>query len=451
MGMNGRSIVLGGGLAGLSAGLGFARQGSMPEVYEADSELGGLSKTVWRGEYGFDLGGHRFHTRDAEVGELVRSLMGDELITVDRKSRIYMGGRFFDYPLKPLNSISGLGLPTVMRIIADYAIERVRGVFDPVPGDSLEDWVVRNFGRRMFEIYFKVYSEKVWGIPCTRISRSWVEQRIRGLSLATALKSAFFKYFGRDIPTLADEFLYPKLGIGRLSDRIGEEVAKAGSVYTSSPVETVQHDGWKIGSITAGGQVVKGERFVSSIPLNTFVGLMKPAPPERVREAASMLGFRDLVIVAIPIDRPVVTELSWVYIPEPSIPFGRIHEPKVWSPEMAPEGKTLLVAEFFCFRGDDVWNSSDGRLIEETVNGLEALGFIRPEEAMDGWVLRVPKAYPLFEVGYEKHCGLILQYLRGFGNLQIAGRSGSFSYQNMDHAIRSGLDAASRSLGGQSR
>ncbi len=445
------AVVLGGGLAGLSAAYAFASEGISPQVFEADDTVGGLSKTVVRGGYRFDLGGHRFHSRDKAIEKLVCDLMGDELHRVGRKSQIYMNGRFFDYPLKPLNSLSGLGLPTVARIVADYIVERVKGMFQPDPGDSLEDWVVRNFGRKMFDIYFKGYSEKVWGIPCDRISRSWVERRIEGLSLATAIKNAFSSAAGRDLPTLIDNFLYPALGIGRISDRFAEEINRTGHVNTSSPVRKVNHDGKRITSVQAGPEEDRREvsagHYVSSIPLTALARMMDPAPPEGVLAAASALGYRDLVIAAVAVDKPVVTDLSWVYVPDKDIAFGRIHEPKVWSPAMAPVDKTLLVLEYFCFRGDSLWNSTDQQIMEHSQAGLQKLGFVEPEEVSEGWVLRVPGAYPLFKIGYEEHTKVLMDYFSAFENLVIAGRSGKFAYLNMDHAIASGQEAAKIAVG----
>ncbi len=440
------AIVLGGGLTGLSAAHAFTSKGISAQVFEADDTVGGLSKTIIRDGYRFDIGGHLFHTSDSKVEALVRELMGEELLSVSRRSRIYMNGRFFDYPLKPLNSLSGLGPLTVLRVIADYAIEKARGLFKPDPGDSLEDWVVRNFGRKMFEIYFKIYSEKVWGIPCNRISRSWVERRIEGLSLATVIKNAFNKAVGRDVPSLINDFLYPRLGIGRISDRLAEEIGKIGCVHTSSPVKAIHHDGKSITSVVAGERVASADAYVSTIPLTAFVNMMDPAPPDDVIEAASGLGYRDLVIAAIAVDRPVVTNLSWIYVPGKDFPFGRIHEPKVWSSAMAPEGKSLLVVEYFCFQNEGVWNNTDEQLIETSVKGLERLGFLKPDEVSKGWVLRVPGAYPLFEIGYETRTKVVLDYLSGFDNLTVAGRAGRFAYLNMDHAIAAGLEAALESF-----
>jgi len=441
-------IVLGGGLTGLSAGYVLSRAGRRVEVFESDITVGGLSKTVVKDGFRFDLGGHRFFTKDEKVNRFVTGLMDGELISVQRSSKIYMRSKYFDYPLRPLNAMVGLGIPTTLRIIGDYGVERFRKLFRDAASVSLEDWVVGNFGRTMFDIYFREYSEKVWGIECSRISAEWVAQRIRGLSLAKAVKNAFFKFSGRDIPTLADRFVYPELGIGRISERLREEIDRDNRVFTGARVERIYHSNFRVESVGVCGdgysRSVRGQEFISSLPLTKLIGMLEPAPPGEVLEAASGLMFRDLVVVAVMVNRKRVTDQTWIYIPEKKIPFGRIHEPTNWSHKMAPEGKTLVVMEFFSFKGDRIWNESDERLTAITVENLEKLGFIRKEEVIDSAVVRAPGAYPLFEVGYDRICDLLYDYLGKFENLHIAGRAGMFRYYNMDHAIESGINTAEK-------
>jgi len=439
-------LILGGGLTGLSAGKVLACGGHRVKVFESDSTVGGLSKTIEKDGFRFDLGGHRFFTRDEKVDNFVRSLMDGELLTVHRTSKIYMQNKFFDYPLRPLNAMLGLGIPTTVKIMADYGWEKVKRLLKETDTVSLEDWVVSNFGRTMFNIYFKGYSEKVWGIDCSRISAEWVAQRIKGLSLAKAVKNAFFKFTGKDIPTLADRFIYPELGIGRISERLKEEIERDNEVFTHTRVESINHFSGRLDSIVVKKQgltsIVHGEEFISSMPITQLLRMLNPPPPASVLEAAAKLKFRDLVVVALMIDRRRVTDQTWIYIPEQRIPFGRIHEPTNWSGKMAPEGKTIIVMEFFSFRGDQTWNSPDEMLTDITIDNLEALGFINRGEVIDSAVVRAPKAYPLFEVGYKGLCDEIYDYLGRFRNLHIAGRSGMFRYYNMDHAIESGIEAA---------
>ncbi|TAL24970.1 MAG: hypothetical protein EPN94_06275 [Nitrospirae bacterium] len=443
-------LILGGGLTGLSAGYVLTGSGFRVKVFERDDAVGGLSKTIIHNGFRFDLGGHRFFTKDNKVNDFVKSLMDEELIEVARKSKIYMRNRYFDYPLKPVNAIFGMGLPTTLKIISDYGLEKIKKLIKEPDNISLEDWVVGNFGRKMFDIYFKEYSEKVWGINCDRISSEWVEQRIRGLSLAKAVKNAFFKVNGKDVPTLADRFLYPQLGIGRISDRLREEIDRHNDVFTGTGVKCINHSDYRIEGIEVGNPlhsgVIHGREIISSIPMNKLVLMLNPSPPEDILDAALKLKFRDIVIVTVMIDRERVTDQTWIYVPEKKIPFGRIHEPTNWSRKMAPEGKTLIVTEFFSFKGDGIWNENDERLVAVTVENLEKLGFIKKHEVIDSAVVRVPGAYPLFEVGYKELCDKLYDYLSRFGNLHIAGRGGMFRYYNMDHAIESGIKAAEKIL-----
>jgi protoporphyrinogen oxidase len=441
-------LILGGGLTGLSAGHLLTKAGFKVQVFERDATVGGLSKTMVQDGFRFDLGGHRFFTKDKRIDDFVKTLMEGELVSISRKSKIYLRNRYFDYPLKPLNALFGFGLPTTMKILGDYGIEKVKGIMRKERCISLEDWVVQNFGRKMFDIYFKEYSEKVWGIKCSRISAEWVATRISGLSMAKAIKNALFSLNGNGLPTLADRFLYPQLGIGRISERLREEIEKNNNVYTGADVHHIHHSCFEVKSIEVKTNnhldLIQGEEFISSIPITNVVAMLRPSPPEDILKAASRLRFRDLVVVAIMIDRARVTDQTWIYIPEEKIPFGRIHEPTNWSEKMAPAGKTLLVTEFFSFAGDALWNESDERLAEVTVENLAHLGFIKKHEVIGSTVVRVPKAYPLFEVGYEELCDKLYGYLSKFKNLHIAGRSGMFRYYNMDHAIESGITTAGK-------
>ena len=444
-------VVLGGGVAGLSAGYVLSRAGSDVVLCERDATVGGLSRTIVHGDYRFDLGGHRFFTKNRKLENFLKELMGEEFVVTPRSSKIYLHGRYFDYPLKPVNALFGLGIGTTVRIILDYAYEKVKKLFRKREIVSLEDWVVSNFGRTMFNLYFKEYSEKVWGLECDRISEEWVAQRIKGLSLTVAVREALFKSRSRKVATLIERFLYPELGIGRISDRFREEIEKSSPVYLNCSAVQVNHDGRRITSVAVKDErserLLEGEEFVSSVPLTRLVAMLDPGPTPEVIRAARELRYRSTIIVAIMIDRDKATDLTWIYFPEQKIPFGRIHEPKNWSKKMAPPGKTAVVAEYFCFENDDTWKAGDSELAETTVETLVGLGFIKKEDVLDSAVLRIRKAYPLFEVGYRQNYGKIMEYLQKFENLQTIGRGGMFKYYNMDHAIETGIKAAENILG----
>lgn len=445
-GKNSEIVVLGAGLAGLAAGSVLSRAGARIKVIEGGPVVGGLARTMDHRGFKFDLGGHRFITKSDRIERFLLDLLGSDLLTVPRKSSIYMRGKYFDYPLKPANALFGLGVHTTLRILADYCSQRAKNAFRQPAIVSLEDWVVHSFGRRMFDLYFQEYSEKVWGIPCGNISMEWVAKRIEGLSLGKAIKNAFSKRSGRDIHTLADRFLYPPAGIGLISDRLKQEIERENTILTGTRVIRLRHEDFTVTSamVRSGDTLadIEGGDYVSSIPLTNFVKMLHPAPPDDVREAADRLRYRDLVVVTVMLDRERVTDLTWMYLPEKHIPFGRVHEPKNWSPFMAPEGKTHLVAEYFCFRGDEVWRSSDEGLAALTVKHLFNMGFIEEREVIDSCVIRVPNAYPILDVGYSEHHDRIMAYLKQFRNLRVVGRGGTFQYLNMDHAIASGIEAA---------
>jgi protoporphyrinogen oxidase len=291
----------------------------------------------------------------------------------------------------------------------------------------------------------------VWGIDCTHISADWVAQRIQGMSLGQALREALFRT-GRGARTLADRFLYPARGIGAIAEGLARKIEQGNRLLTGREVVQIRQRAGRIESIrarsSAGTELYRGQMFISSLPLPAFVTRLDPPPPARVRAAAAGLRYRDLVVVALLIDRERVTDQSWVYFPDPDIAIGRVHEPKNWSPRMAPAGATVLVAEHFCFREDALWRTTDSQLIDRTANELARLGLIKRSEVYDGRVVRVPHAYPVFEVGYDERCRVIGDYCAGFRNLHLIGRTGAFRYYNMDRAIESGLDAAHGALAG---
>jgi protoporphyrinogen oxidase len=443
-------VILGAGLAGLSAGYELSHSGREITIIERDSSVGGLAKTITHNGFRFDLGGHRFITRDEEVKSLIKEILKDEFLIVHRKSQIFMLDKYFDYPLKPSNAVFGIGLFTTLKIISDYCKERMADTFSSKEVVSLKDWVVRKFGRKMFNLYFKQYSEKVWGMDCSCISKEWVALRIEGLSLWKAIKNAFFKFSGKDIDTLTDSFIYPLLGIGQISEGLKGRITQENHIFTNSKVIKLEHEDFYIKNVIVEDEndiyEIEGSEFVSSIPLTNLLQMFYPQPPVDILEAVSKLHYRDLVIVSLLLDRERVTDLTWLYIPEKRIPIGRIHEPKNWSPFMAPQGKTHIVAEYFCFKGDRIWSSTDERLTSVTVEHLSNLSFFCRSELIDSCVVRVPKAYPLLDVEYRRHYLKILGYLKQFKNLHIGGRGGMFRYLNMDHAIASGIEVAKKIL-----
>lgn len=440
-------VILGGGLGGLSAAYTLSKVGRNVVIFERDAKIGGLAKTIIHRGFRFDLGGHRLIISSEKIERFVKEIPKCHFLVVPRNSKIYIFNKYFDYPLRAVPALFGLGLPTTLRIILDYFKERIKNTLNPPEIISLEDWVVNRFGRKMFDLYFKMYSEKVWGIDSKRISKDWLSQRIKGLSLWTAAENAFFRFTGKKINTLADKFIYPVEGIGQLSEQLGKKIEdQQSAVVTDTRVMLINCENFCVKSVSVkNGEHyydVHGNEFISSIPLTSLIKMLRPTAPQDILEAVAQLKYRDLVVVTVMLNCEKVTDLTWMYLPEKNIPFGRVHEPKNWSPKMAPEGKTHIVAEYWSFKGDNIWKARDEELISLTVEHLKKLGVVRKNEVIDSYVVRVPEAYPLFEVGYERPYGKILNYLKNYDNLHLCGRGGLFRYYNMDHAIESGIDIA---------
>lgn len=445
--------VIGAGPAGLSTAYILSDNEIDTLVLEMSGKIGGISQTIEHDGFRFDLGGHRFFTKDEEIEDFFREVLGDEIIWVDRSSKIYYLEKYFDYPLTPTNALLGMGVGTTAKCLADYGAVKVRNIFRKPEIVSLEDWVSNEFGRQLFKLFFKNYTEKVWGIDCNQICAEWAAQRIKGLSLRVAIKDAIMPSKNGKVATLIDKFMYPRLGIGRLSERMAEKVEEQGKeVRMHTRVTAVNHEGGVIESVDVegdgGSYTIEVEQLCSSMPLTELVVAMRPRAPEDVIEAAKSLRYRDLVTVNVMVDKPQVTDQTWIYIHDPSIKLGRIHEPKNWSPAMAPPDKSSIVAEFFCFRDGDIWNMDDKDLIDLTVRELdERLGFIKIDEVIDAFVVRIPKAYPMYELGYEEPLDAIKSYIDSFTNLQIIGRYGTYKYNNMDHSMKTGILAARNILG----
>ena len=436
-----RVVVIGAGPAGLTAARELARRGLEPVVLEQSSSVGGLSRTESYKGYHFDMGGHRFFTKVDEVKKIWQDVLGGELLRRPRLSRIYYDGRFFNYPLKPLNALAGLGLWRALMVVLSYLRWQV---FPYRQEDTFEQWVTNRFGRRLFRTFFQTYTEKVWGIPCSELRAEWAAQRIKDLSLRSAIVSMFVDT-GTSIKTLIEEFDYPRLGPGMMWRAVAEEVRQgAGSVRLDSEVTALRRTGNRIESVVvneAGHEViVPGHHFVSSMPVTDLVRRLEPPAPPRVVEAARRLTYRDFLIVCLIVDRSDPFPDNWIYIHSPEVQVGRIQNFRSWSADMVPEtGKASLGLEYFCNEHDALWVLPDAELIALGKRELEQIGLARASEISDGCVFRVPKAYPVYDAGYRDALDLVREFVDGLENLQTIGRNGLHRYNNQDHAMLTGL------------
>ncbi|MGI8935401.1 MAG: NAD(P)/FAD-dependent oxidoreductase [Phormidesmis sp.] len=447
------TVVIGAGPAGLTAAYELAKHGEKSVVLEQADKVGGISRTeVYKG-YRFDIGGHRFFTKVGEVQQIWKEILGDEFIQVPRLSRIYYQGKFFDYPLSIVSTLSNLGITDSSMIILSYLKSKLKGKLQPGPeAENLEDWVIERFGGRLYRTFFKSYTEKVWGIPCDKIQAEWAAQRIKGLSLKKAVINAMFG--SNNTKTLIKEFDYPIYGPGMMWERCQKILEEKGSpVYMETRVTRVEHDGKRVQRVIAqkGEEMLElsGTDFVSSIPITALARCLDPAPPEPVLNAARGLKYRDFLIVPLVIDLKDIFPDNWIYIHSPEFKVGRIQNFKNWSAAMVPDAsKTCVGMEYFCSEGDNLWEMSDEELIQlasQEIVGLKLVPDIK--YVKDGTVIRQKKAYPVYDGEYRQHLQVIQDYLQQFENLQTVGRNGMHRYNNQDHSMLTGLLAAKNILG----
>ena len=431
-------VVIGAGPAGLTAGYLLAGLGRPVLVLEADEQVGGLAKTVVRDGYRFDLGGHRFFTKSAEVDALWHEMLGEELLLRPRLSRIYWNERFLDYPLSPRDVVRKLGPLELGRVLGSYlaALARRRG-----GEETLEQWVSNRFGRRLFELFFRTYTEKVWGVPASEIRAEWAAQRIKGLSLSTAVRDALFGNGG--VKSLIREFHYPRLGPGQMWEAMAARICElGGEVRTGIPVESIQLDGDRVVSISAAGEELDCEHVISSLPLRTLAAIARPGPTGPALAAAEALGYRDFLTVALVLRGADLFPDNWVYVHDPAVKVGRIQNFRSWSPWMVPDPeKTCIGLEYFCFEGDELWSSSDDRLVELAASELERLGLGSRHRLERGYVVRVPKAYPVYDGDYAGRLAAVRSWLDHIENLQQVGRNGLHRYNNSDHSMLTAIRA----------
>jgi protoporphyrinogen oxidase len=449
-----QTVIAGGGPAGLTAAWLLARRGVVPLVLERDAQVGGLARTVEYKGFRFDIGGHRFFTKVGTVQKLWRSMLGPEMLTRPRLSRIYYGGKFFDYPLKPMNALRGLGLVNSFQVLLSYLWIQIRPIRPEV---SFEDWVSNRFGRRLYRIFFKTYTEKVWGIPCNKIGAQWAAQRIKGLSLFTAVTNMLLRSVrrpqgDRQIKTLIEEFEYPRLGPGMMWEAFHADIERMGGrVVLDAPVQRVEHDGQRIRAIEYGHasrRRVEVDRFVSTMPLRELIQKLSPGAPEQVRAAAERLNYRDFLTVALIIDAPALFPDNWIYVHDSRVKLGRIQNFKNWSPDMVPDQRlTCLGLEYFCFEGDGLWTMPDADLVQLGSREIADIGLLGNHKVIDGTVVRMPKAYPVYDEGFEKALDVVREHVSRFGNLQVAGRNGMHKYNNQDHSMVTAMLAAQNLLG----
>lgn len=445
-------IVIGAGPAGLTAAHKLAKHQILPMVVEQSRQVGGIARTAIYKGYRFDIGGHRFFTKLGPVQQFWEEILGSDFIKVARLSRIYYNGKFFNYPLSPFDALSKLGLTESFLIIGSYLKAQLRSKLSPdAKRETFEDWVSDRFGGRLFQTFFKTYTEKVWGISCKELQADWAAQRIKGLSLTKAIMDALFS--GQGPKTLIKSFHYPRLGPGMLWERCQSVIEDmGGQVNLETSVICLKHQNNRIEQVITQEAdklvTLSADHYISSMPVTALVKRLEPPAPTAVLEAANALRYRDFIIVSLIIDKADLFPDNWIYVHSPEVKVGRIQNFKNWSIEMVPDkSKTCLGMEYFCSESDDIWQSSDAELVALATQELAQLGLAKGGTVEDSIVLRQRKAYPIYDEDYRKHVTTIQTYLATFENLQTIGRNGMHHYNNQDHSMMTGLLAAKNILG----
>ncbi len=422
-------VVIGAGPAGLTAAYLLTKAGYRVTVLEGDTIVGGISRTAQYRGFRFDIGGHRFFTKIAPVQALWEEILGDDFISVPRMSRIHYGGKYFDYPLKAMNALGGLGIVNAVRIMWSY----VQAQLYPSPiEENFEQWVTNRFGKRLYEIFFKTYTEKVWGIPCTEIRAEWAAQRIQGLSLARAILNATpLNRRNADIKTLIHEFRYPRLGPGQMWEACRDGIECHNGRVTRVIAET-----------PTGSATFEADHVITTTDIRSLVRALRPAPAAPVTTAAEGLRYRDFLVVALMLEKTDLFPDNWIYIHTPGVQVGRIQNFNNWSKAMVPEpGMTCLGLEYFCFEGDGLWAASDAELVALASRELEALGLVPAGLVRDGTVIRMPKAYPIYDSAYRGHLDAVREGIDPIANLHTVGRNGMHKYNNQDHSMLTAMMA----------
>ncbi len=453
--------IIGAGPAGLTAAYLLARGGKKVAVFEADpTYVGGISRTVQYHGFSFDIGGHRFFSKSREVEDFWTEMLPHDMLERPRSSRIYYRREFFAYPLKAAQALWQLGIFESIRCMLSYAKARVFPIRNPT---NFQDWVSNQFGSRLFHIFFKTYTEKVWGMDCREISADWAAQRIKGLSMTSLIVSALKPKFGSSrkkkgtIKTLINSFRYPRKGPGMMWDACAARFVEfGGALRMDTRVTQCHYDAatrrWTLNLLSGDGTRSEhsATSLISSTPMRQLVAALSPAMSPAAQNAAEKLRYRDFLTVALMLKDRNIFDDNWIYVHEPEVKVGRIQNFKSWSPEMVPDpALTCLGLEYFCFEGDGLWNSSDADLIALAKKELAQLGLANEEDILDGCVVRQPKAYPVYDDDYEAHVATIREELeRSFPSLHLVGRNGMHKYNNQDHSMMTAMLTAQNILAG---
>jgi len=456
-----RVVIIGAGPAGLTAAYELMKAGLPSLILESDSVVGGISRTVERDGWRFDIGGHRFFTKVKPVDDLWFEILGaDEFLRRPRMSHIYYNGKLYDYPIKPLNALGNLGFVEALRCMASYAWVRLH---PPQDTSKLEGYIASRYGWRLYRHFFKTYNEKVWGVPASELSADFGAQRIKNMSLVAAVWEPFrARLVGRrdkthQVTSLIEEFNYPKYGPGQMWETAAAKVTAAGSQlrFRHEVVRVLHRNGAAYAVIARDKDTGLEQKFecthvVSSMPMGALLRAMEPPVSDDVRGAADGLTYRDFMTVALVVPLEFSFPDTWIYIHDPDVEVGRVQNFGSWSPYMVKEGRTCLGLEFWVHEGDEMWSKSDADLVEQAKRELQHLGLVDASKVEAGYVVRVPKAYPVYDETYQANVEVLRKWLEvETPNVSPTGRNGMHRYNNQDHSMLTAMLSVENILHGE--
>lgn len=444
--MKSRIVVLGAGPAGLSAAWQLALAGYQVTVLEKDNLLGGLCQTVEYKDFRFDLGGHRFFSQNEDLVEKITKLMGQELLVRPRTSVIRLQGKYFRYPIELPDLLRKLQLNTTIKCLFGYAYEAIKNRLGESPDSNYERWLVKRYGIPLYNLYFAPYSEKLWGTTMNHMSSDWAAQRISELSFWDVVISLFTAKKD-EVRTFTRDFYYPRLGIGQITDKMAEVVqSQNGQVLTNSPVVGIDlsKKPYKVTYLRNGNSTtIPADYVISTIPITDFVKGVRSHVDPKIQKLASRLYFRSLIFLNILLDQNQVSENTWIYVPEKKYQIMRLQEPKNWQPTNAPENKTSMICEIACDYNDETWNVDKDAVYERCIRELDELGFHGLKmNTIDYFITKAQHAYPVYFLGYRQIRETLIDYFNQFSDLILCGRQALYRYNNMDHSLEMGLNAA---------
>jgi protoporphyrinogen oxidase len=464
MSVDAEVFVIGAGPAGLTAAYCLTKKMSSVLVIEKDPQyVGGISRTVGYKDFLFDIGGHRFFSKSKEVVDLWQEILPDDFIERPRLSRIYYGGKYYSYPLNAFEALRNLGLWKSAACMLSFAYAKAFPIAEP---RSFHQWVRNQFGEKLFSIFFKTYTEKVWGMPCDEISADWAAQRIKGLDLGVAVLNALRRALkpknaahagGSVVKTLIESFRYPRRGPGMMWETAARKIKeRGGAILLGRELQRLSFDQsrgiWSIEVSAEDGarETYSARHVISSAPLRELVERISPTPISLLHARA--LRYRDFLTVALMVNKPDLFPDNWIYIHDPSVQVGRVQNFRSWSPEMVPAGMSCLGLEYFCFEGDGLWNSPDADLIALAKREIAKIGLVAEPDVVDACVMRQPKAYPVYDDSYRDNVAAIrLDLETSYPTLHLVGRNGMHKYNNQDHAMMTAMLTAQNILAGERR